>query len=226
MLNGGPNLPGPCFPIHRRAVRHMLGTLPIESTCDRWSVRGVRRVRRRGRRLLAHRCVTGAPIAASPASPGTPSCPNRRHQRTCQAQTGASTASSSVSGGPLRGSSSSSRRPTVADPDDGYHFAVLGSHYADVDALVGALTRRATDGIAEQQLEPHPHRAGWLLRDDDVAGRLVWGGEREHGGPYDVVVDGRRLTWDELGHALEPYEGWRFRLVLEDPCDDLRRTQT
>ena len=38
----------------------------------------------------------------------------------------------------------------------------------------------------------------------------------------DVVVDGSRLTWDELGHALEPYEGWRFCLVLEDPCDDLR----
>jgi hypothetical protein len=110
----------------------------------------------------------------------------------------------------------------VADPDDGNHFAVLGSHDADVDALVEAVTRRATDGIAKQQLEPHPHRAGWLLRDDDVAGRLVWGGEREHGGPCDVVVDGPRLTWDELGHALEPYEGWRFRLVLEDPCDDLR----
>jgi hypothetical protein len=110
----------------------------------------------------------------------------------------------------------------VADPDDGNHFAVLGSHDADVDALVEAVTRRATDGIAKQQLEPHPHRAGWLVRDDDVAGRLVWGGEREHGGPCDVVVDGHRLTWDELGHALEPYEGWRFRLVLEDPCDDLR----
>jgi hypothetical protein len=67
-----------------------------------------------------------------------------------------------------------------------------------VDALVEAVTRRATDGIAKQQLEPHPHRAGWLLRDDDVAGRLVGGGEREHGGSCDVVVDGPRLTWDEL----------------------------
>jgi len=71
----------------------------------------------------------------------------------------------------------------VADPDDGYHFAVLGSHDANVDALVEAVTRRATDGVADQQLEPHPHRAGWLLRDDDVAGRLVWGDERERGGP-------------------------------------------
>lgn len=66
---------------------------------------------------------------------------------------------------------------------------------------------------------------GWwsvLQRDDDVAGGLVWGGEPEHGGPCDVVVAGACLTWDELGHTLEPYEGWCFRLMLEDPCDDLR----
>ena len=108
------------------------------------------------------------------------------------------------------------------DPDDGHQFAVLGSHDADLDGLVEAVTRRATGDIARQQLEPHTHRAGWLLREDDVKGRLVWGPERDRGGPYDVVVDGRRLTWDQLGQALEPYEGWRFRLMLVDRCDDLR----
>lgn len=25
-----------------------------------------------------------------------------------------------------------------------------------------------------------------------------------------------------MGRALEPFEGWRFRIVVEDPCDDLR----
>lgn len=109
-----------------------------------------------------------------------------------------------------------------ADPDYGYHFTVLGAHDADVDGLLEAVTRRAADAIRRQQLELHPHRAGWLLRDDHVEGLLVWGPERDQGGPYDAVVDGRCLTWGELGHALEPYEGWRFRLVLEDPCDDLR----
>jgi hypothetical protein len=41
-------------------------------------------------------------------------------------------------------------------------------------------------------------------------------------GPYSVVVDGRTLTWEEFGEALEPFEGWRFRLVIEDPGIDLR----
>lgn len=48
---------------------------------------------------------------------------------------------------------------------------------------------------------------------DELAGRLLW---NEDEGPYDVVVDGRRLSWEEFGRALEPFEGWRFRLIFED----------
>jgi hypothetical protein len=42
------------------------------------------------------------------------------------------------------------------------------------------------------------------------------------GTPYDVIVDGCKLTWEELGQALGSYEGWRFRLELADRLDDLR----
>jgi len=33
---------------------------------------------------------------------------------------------------------------------------------------------------------------------------------------YDVVVDGRRLSWEEFGRALEPFEGWDFTLRIHD----------
>ena len=33
---------------------------------------------------------------------------------------------------------------------------------------------------------------------------------------YDVVVDGQRLSWQELGDTLEPFEGWTFRLSMHD----------
>ena len=46
-----------------------------------------------------------------------------------------------------------------------------------------------------------------------VEGRLVW---REDGHGYDVVVDGRRLSWQEFGAVLEPFEGWTFRLSIRD----------
>jgi len=51
------------------------------------------------------------------------------------------------------------------------------------------------------------------------AGRLVW---NDDGGPHNVVVDGRSMSWEELGMALEPYEGWSFRLVIEDRVHDAR----
>jgi len=39
-------------------------------------------------------------------------------------------------------------------------------------------------------------------------------------GPYDVVVDGRRLSWHEFGRLLEPFEGWEFRLTFESAEDE------
>jgi len=30
------------------------------------------------------------------------------------------------------------------------------------------------------------------------------------------------LTWDEFGRTLGSFEGWRFRLIIEDRCDHLR----
>ncbi len=51
------------------------------------------------------------------------------------------------------------------------------------------------------------------MRGKEVEGRLVWRDDRPG---YDVVVDGRRLTWEEFGDALEPFEGWTFRLSIRE----------
>jgi len=112
---------------------------------------------------------------------------------------------------------------------EGYRWAVLGSHDAEVDDLVAALRSRAAADVSRRLLEPNPHRAGYLVaRDDDaVEGRLVWNETgNEVGTPYDVIVDGKKLSWEELGSALEAYAGWRFRIELADPIDDLRPDST
>jgi len=52
-----------------------------------------------------------------------------------------------------------------------------------------------------------------------VRGRIIWD---EHGGgeiPL-LVVDGRPVTWDQLGRMLMSYEGWRFTLEILDRDDD------
>jgi hypothetical protein len=111
---------------------------------------------------------------------------------------------------------------TGVPPGEGYQRAALGAHDADIDQLVAHILERVAEDMARISLEPNPHGPGWILADDVVEGRLAWCDEHTTGSPYDVIVDGRTLTWEELGQALSPYEGWRFRLELADRVDDLR----
>lgn len=101
---------------------------------------------------------------------------------------------------------------------EGHHVQVIGAHDVDVPMLVEQLQAQIRDQIATTYLEPNPHRPGWLLRGSEVRARLVWA---EQDGPYAVVVDGRTLSWEEFGRALEPFEGWQIHLQVED-IDDVR----
>ena len=100
---------------------------------------------------------------------------------------------------------------------EGYRFAVLGEHDAEVGPLVSQVRAIAEHEVARQYLEPQERGTGWRLTDgDEAAGRFVWSAEGSSGAPFDVVIDGRTLTWEEFGEALGSYEGWNFRLVIED----------
>lgn len=41
-------------------------------------------------------------------------------------------------------------------------------------------------------------------------------------GPLTLVVDAHAVSWDELGQALSPYEGWQFVLRIKDRFGDPR----
>jgi hypothetical protein len=100
---------------------------------------------------------------------------------------------------------------------DGYEFAVLGDHDAEVSPLVAQVEAIARREVGRLHLEPAQHPPGWSLSEaDEARGRLVWNDASDTGVPYDVVIDGRKLSWQEFGQALGPYEGWNFRLVIED----------
>ena len=106
---------------------------------------------------------------------------------------------------------------------EGYRFAVLGDHDAEVDPLVDQVRAIAEREVARQYLEPATIGSGWRVTDgDEVVGRLVWSAESPGGAPFDVVIDGRTLTWEEFGEALSAYEGWNFRLVIDDRVVEAR----
>lgn len=99
---------------------------------------------------------------------------------------------------------------------EGYQLKLLGQHDADIDALLSSLRERITARISRVDLTPNPHREGWMLAGETVSGRFEWNDEGDSGKPYDVVVDGRRLSWGEFGNAFEGLEGWGFTLHVDD----------
>ena len=35
------------------------------------------------------------------------------------------------------------------------------------------------------------------------------------------IIDGKRITIEEFGQMLEPWEGWQFQFKIVDPYDDI-----
>lgn len=101
---------------------------------------------------------------------------------------------------------------------DGYQFQVLQE--SDDPAIVSKLMEKMRRGLAQQHLEPSPlEPERWSIKDLVVRGRVEWD-EAQEGLVPRVVVDGRSLSWFELGAMLMSFEGWQFRLDLIDPCDE------
>jgi hypothetical protein len=108
---------------------------------------------------------------------------------------------------------------------EGYRFSTIGPVDGALDAHADHLRAKAREEIGRLCLAPCGQDERLLADGDQVAGRLVWPAGAWTGDPdcpaYDVVVDGRQMSWEEFGKTLEPYEGWRFRLVIEDSIDQL-----
>lgn len=110
--------------------------------------------------------------------------------------------------------------PAVAE-GEGYAASVIRAQDADALQLLAAVRRRIRADLSQVYLERHEDRDGWMLHGDTVEGRLEWAEGSESGLPYDVIVDDRRLSWEQFGRALEPFEGFRVRLIVSDAIEEL-----
>lgn len=101
----------------------------------------------------------------------------------------------------------------------GYRFAILGDFEADAWALFQRLYQKMRQEMAQHYLERGDH--GWRLADRArLVGRIEWDRDPEVDGRVPlVVVDGKALTWEEVGRLLMQYEGWTVRLQVEDGID-------
>ena len=99
----------------------------------------------------------------------------------------------------------------------GYVFAVSGMPGDDpLDLLQRVLTKArlglSRTHVVESELGPS------LGEEDVVRGRIEWDDESQGRVPL-LIVDGRPLSWDQLGTMLMTYEGFDFKLEIMDTTE-------
>jgi hypothetical protein len=105
----------------------------------------------------------------------------------------------------------------------GYQFQVIGEPEADLLALLGKLIEKIRRGISVKYIEETAY--GPQIVDSPGAKTRILGMiESDPDCPNDrvprMVIDGREITWTELGRMLMTYEGWQFKLEIFDKADD------
>jgi hypothetical protein len=101
----------------------------------------------------------------------------------------------------------------------GYQFQAIGEPEGDLLALLGQLIAKIRRALAVRHIEDGPHGPSIAER-RVVRGRIGWDPEQNGQVPL-LVVDGREITWDDLGRMLMTFEGSQFKLEIRDKSEEV-----
>ena len=105
------------------------------------------------------------------------------------------------------------------DQTEGYRFKVIGPEDVDLLELLARLVTKMRRGLAYAHLEDSAH--GLQISDPGIVrARVESDLDGQSDGPV-VVIDGRSISWDELGRMVAAYEGFQFKLELKDLSDEV-----
>jgi len=106
----------------------------------------------------------------------------------------------------------------------GYQFELIGEPDEDRYAQLGRMVQRIRSTLATKYLEDGAH--GLQIADMEVKGHI----EADMSDEADLfgarvpmlVIDGREVSWAELGQMLMTFEGFQFKLQIVDRSDDVQ----
>ncbi len=105
------------------------------------------------------------------------------------------------------------------DQTEGYRFKVIGPEDGDLLELLARLITKMRRGLAHAHLEDSP--LGLQISNPGIVrARVECDLEGTTGIPL-VVIDGRSITWDEVGRMVSAYEGFQFKLEMLDLSDEI-----
>jgi hypothetical protein len=100
----------------------------------------------------------------------------------------------------------------------GYQFQILGTPDDEPLSLLGRLIERMRRSLSIKHLVRSED--GTQISDHTVCGRIEWD-ESEDGRVPLLVIDGREVSWHELGRMLMNFEGWQFRVAICDLSEEV-----
>ncbi len=101
----------------------------------------------------------------------------------------------------------------------GYQFQVIGEPEDDLLALLGRLIDKIRRALSLVHIGDGEY--GLQIADHMVVRGIVGWDAAEDGRVPLLTIDGREITWEELGRMLMTYEGWQFKLEIRDKSEEL-----
>ena len=96
----------------------------------------------------------------------------------------------------------------------GYQFEIIGTPEDDLLMLLGRLIEKIRRALSVKHITEGEH--GLRIADHHVVrGRIEWDDASDGRVPL-LVIEGREVTWDDLGRMLMGFESFQFRLHIHD----------
>jgi hypothetical protein len=99
----------------------------------------------------------------------------------------------------------------------GYQFQIIGEPDDEPFSLLGRLMERMRRGLSVKYLSDSEY--GTQVADRTVCGGIDWDASADSRTPL-LVIDGREVSWEDLGRMLMTFEGWQFRLDIFDQSEE------
>ncbi len=100
----------------------------------------------------------------------------------------------------------------------GYEFQIIDDAEVDLFELMARLAQRMRRALALRHLADDGGRLS--IADTTVRGRVSCDPDADYRVPV-LVIDGREVSWDQLGQMLMTFEGWQFKLEIKDPSEEV-----
>jgi hypothetical protein len=101
----------------------------------------------------------------------------------------------------------------------GYRFQAIGDPEDDLMTLLGKLIEKMRRALSIKHIEDS--ELGLQIANHQIVRGLVEWDDASDGRVPLLLIDGRKITWEELGRMLMSYEGWQFKLEMHEISEEL-----